>query len=139
MQAQIDENCWASLGGHKVLPLHFGGHALLCRQCAQGDKFGDTLDRELNGVVLPPQYADRTNWLHVIGKGPNVGKPCGKKHMVRFKRARHLSDNVQVGDLIMCPNTAQGADGIRVSPFAHYIYFIEESVPLAIYRTKDQQ
>jgi hypothetical protein len=132
MQEKTDKTIWATFGKHKVLPLHFGGHSLLCRQCAQGDRFGDTLDRAMNGVVLPPQYADRTNWLEVIGKGPNVGKPCTIKHMHKFKRARHLTDQAQVGDLVMCPNTAEGCDGIRVSPFAHYIYFIEESVPLAM-------
>lgn len=125
----------AYFGKVGVRPMYFGGHALLCRQCAQGNQVGpDELDRELDGLILPKQYADRSNWLEVLAKGPNVGKRCTKVHQKRFKRARCLSDQVCVGDLVLCPNTPDGTDGIRLSPFSKHIYFIEESVPLVIYR-----
>jgi len=123
------------MGGVKFKPLAFGGHSLLCRQCVQGEQVGnDELERALNGIMLPKQYAARSNWLVVVAWGPKVGTPCTKNHMKRFKRARFLDHYANVGDQILCANTPEGCDGIRLAPWSTSMYFIEESVPLAIYR-----
>lgn len=131
-------------------PIAFGGHCFYVRRCVVGEKFGDDFrDRMIKGIVLPQTVAnkkggftiqkdiwDRSQIAEVIAKGPRVGTPCSKDHMHRYKRARFLEDSVSIGDLLLFDNSNFNP-GILESPFASFEKFVEESVPIAIYRTGD--
>jgi len=118
------------------LPMAYNGHCLYVRKCKTGDKQADG-SYTVGGIHLPEMdrfYNAGSNnsfWAEVLGVGPNVGRPCPKLHGHRFRRARCLSDVAEVGDLVMLPPEDQG---IKRSPYADYEFFIEESVPLALYR-----
>jgi hypothetical protein len=100
--------------------------------------------RHLDGIELPEGYADRSRWATVLAKGPRVGKPCGKAHAKRYTilgadkvarpRARCLSDDVEIGDMVLCPTIGWEYDdiGIERSKFDPCEFFIEESKPCAI-------
>jgi len=118
-------------GGHTIRPIAFGGHCLYCIKSVTGEQVGENFfDRALDGIALPQKFANLQNQLKVLAKGPNVGKPCSKFHQRKFKRARWLDDQVQIGDIILCP---EQDPGIRMSALWPEIeFFIEESVPQVI-------
>ena len=127
-------------------PVAFGGHCYYVRRCVIGEQAGDDFrDRMLDGILIPQTVCnkkggftiqkdlwDRCNIAEVVAKGPRIGLPCSKAHMHKFKRARHIPDVVEVGDLLLFANENFNP-GIVESPFAEFEKFVEESVPLAIY------
>ena len=122
-------------GDLTFLPMAYSGHCYYVRKCKTGDVLPDGA-RALGGIVLPESdrlYNAGSNnsfWAEVVGIGPNVGRPCNEIHRHQFKRARCMADLAGVGDLIMMPPEDQG---IKRSPYADYEFFVEESVPLALY------
>ena len=136
------------LGNINLQPLMYGGHALYCRKCMIGDPVNDgTFQHKIDGIFIPQVAADNNKpfeegedlalWLEVVGIGPNVGKPCSKAHARLHQRAKWFGDYANIGDLIQCPN--MHATGIHRSPLASYEYFIEESVPVMIWRESDHK
>jgi hypothetical protein len=106
----------------------------------------DFMERAEKGIILPQAVTihsgvvtttrniwDRTTVAEVLAVGPNVGRPCSKRHMAKFKRARWLADTAGIGDLLMFEDK-NFQIGIEDSPFVDYEKFVEESVPIAIYR-----
>ena len=117
-----------ALGRDTIRPMHFGGHCLYVRKCKVGDQVGDNPnERMVDGIILPGIADERTTIVEVIAKGPKVGKPCSDKHAERFKRPTCVSDDVEIGDMLMVPIMH---DGIMRSPLAEFEYFIEETVPI---------
>jgi hypothetical protein len=128
--------------GDTILPMAYGGHSVYARKCLRAEA--------IKGIILPEYVRENRDqnfaWLEVLGVGPQVGKPCSKAHMHQFRRARCLSDVLQKGDLIMCPIRAEFGCGLQKSPLCGLDagsqgpeydppeWFIEESIPLMIYR-----
>jgi hypothetical protein len=112
----------------------YGGHCYYVRKCKTGDLQPDGT-RTVGGIVLPEMEGNAgTNnsfWAEVMGIGPQSGRPCPDIHRHQFRRARCIGDLAVVGDLVMLPAEDQG---IKRSPYADYEFFVEESVPLAIYK-----
>ena len=108
-------------GDINLLPLAYGGHCFYVRKCKTPE--------ELDGVVIPEVLQDTSQWVEVVGKGPRVGQPCPKDHMHRFKRAKCVEDDADVGDLLLCPNDHLG---IKRSEICAWEFFIEESIPYVI-------
>jgi len=143
----VANNAVTLVDGRKMVPTAFGGHCYYVRRCVRGKQFGpDFMDREEGGVVLPQVATirsgalvternlwDRSSVAEVVGVGPNVGKPCSKAHMKAFARARHIAQSAEVGDLLLFEDK-NFQIGIVDSPYADYEKFVEESVPIAIYR-----
>jgi len=140
------DNAW-EVGGYAVHPLVFGGHSLLAREVHAGeqDDDGNVL---VGGIVMPRQvrvgnsYVDVvkkiSNWLQVIGIGPRVCQPCSKAHMHVFGRCKCMSMAYSKGDLILVPDYAPNGVGLAKSPFSDEIWFVEESVPLAVWRGEQE-
>ena len=125
------------LGNRNLRPLYYGGHCFLVRKCFTGEQVGeDFFDRQLGGIILPQQTADRSLVVEVLAKGSMVGKRCSKEHKKFHNRPRCLSDDVKVGDMLLCPN--MDATRIQRSPLAEFEIFIEESLPLAIIETGEK-
>ena len=128
-----------SLGEVEVkVPLAYGGHALYVRKCMTGEQVGeDFWDRHLDGIILTQQRADYSLTVEVVAIGPRVGKPCTKEHYKHHeRRCRCMSDVYKVGDMLLCPN--DHPTGIQVSPLNSFEYFIEETVPIAIWREPNE-
>lgn len=120
------------LGTARLRPLYFGGHCYYTRKCTTGDQFGpDFWRRRLGGIEIPETAIEHSLTVEVLAIGPKVGKPCSKHHRKLFERVKCLDPCVRVGDLLLCPNRHSG---IQISPLVDYEFFIEESVPLAIWR-----
>ena len=115
------------------MPLAFGGHCYYVTKLTTGEPIkGESQDfwrRQIGGVELPETAVDKSVFVEVTHVGPQVGKPCSKLHMDRFKRVKCLNDIARVGDVLLCPNENPG---IKRSPLDKTEFFIEESVPLAI-------
>ena len=126
---------------YTILPMAFAGHALYCRKCIRAES--------LNGIILPDRVRENVDktfaWMEVLGVGPKVGKPCSKIHQHSFRRARCLNESIRVGDVILCPNRSPVGQGILASVlegeggskgvmFDQQEWFIEESIPVVIYR-----
>ena len=122
-------------GGERTIaisPMNYGGHCYYVRKCITGEQVGPRkMDRAIGGIFLPENYADRSQWVEVLAAGRNVGKRCAKWHAKKFGRARQLAGDTRVGDMLLCPNEGLG---IMPSPFGEEEFFIEESVPMAVYR-----
>lgn len=118
-------------GDCNILLTAFGGHCFYCIKSVTGQQHGDNFfDREIDGVVLPRRFTNLTNQLKVVGRGPNVGKPCSKFHRKKHARPRHLPNTVKIGDVVICP---EQDPGILMSPLWPEIeFFIEESVPICV-------
>ena len=141
----MNENV-VKLGDVSVRPLYFGGHALYVRKCKPGEKFGDDFNtRQIGGIILPtrrmdPEHpvddlSDWSQYVELLAKGPRVGTKCSKAHAKRYGRARRINMNAQIGDILYCPNDHE--NGIQKSPIVDFEFFIEESIPLAIWRNTD--
>jgi hypothetical protein len=70
---------------------------------------------------------EETCWVEVLGKGPKVGKPCSEEHAEKFGRDTVVVDDIEIGDIVLCPREHIG---IQQSPLALCEYFIEESLPI---------
>lgn len=109
-------------GVAKLIPLAFAGHCYYVRACENPDDVG--------GIILTERAKNKSLWAEVLAVGPNVGKPCEKKHQKMFSRPRTMGQHAPVGSLILCPcEDEQGIEDSPVSPGVEY--FIEESCPLA--------
>ncbi|MFZ4396802.1 MAG: hypothetical protein ACOYOU_14400 [Kiritimatiellia bacterium] len=146
--AQIATGCGV-LGDTNLTPLAYGGHAYYVRKCVIGEQAGkDFWVRQLNGIVLPDRVAmngglvdfmenpEAALIVEIIGRGPNVGRRCSKKHADLYKRARWFSEGASVGDYLLVPAENPGN---KRSPLCDDEYFVEESVPLAIYPNEQQK
>lgn len=116
-------------GEYDLTPMAFGGHCYYVRKSVSGKLAGDDplSDRQKDGIFLPETVADRSYTVHILAKGPRVGKPCDEFHAKKFDRDLCLPDEIQVGDMVVCPNMHLG---IVRSPVCAFEFFIEESVPL---------
>lgn len=119
---------------YNLRPIAFGGHCYYVRKGVVGDRVenAEAHVRQLNGIVLPETYSSWCQWVEILAKGPMVGKPCSKKHMKKFERARCINtQDVPIGALALCPNKNPG---IKISPVNREVEaFIEESVPFLYY------
>ena len=128
-------------GDLNVLPLAYGGHSYYVRKCKTPEM--------ADGIAMPDSVRERSYWVEVVGKGPNVGRPCNKSHRKEFRTklsvggrhrtgagylAKCIADVADVGDLLLCPNEDRR---IKRTPWCVYEYFIEESCPLAIVKSTD--
>lgn len=137
-----------SLGRANIVPTMFGGHCYYVRKCVRPEQDGgiflpeavytkvvvESVDEETGRMSRKEtgRWNDLQNnvcAVEVLAKGRRVGKVCSERHAKRFKRPVWLYDDVEVGDLLLCPQGEH--EGIRRSPLAEFEYFIEESVPYA--------
>lgn len=107
------------------------GHWLYCRKCKRPeprDKSGKVL------IVIPDRVKDSSNWLEVLAKGTKIGSQrTDESQVLKSKKARRWpSDDVKVGDMILCPDDHPW--GIVHSPFAldGVEFFIDAEVPIAV-------
>ena len=120
-------------GHESIRPLAFGGHCYWVRKCMTGRQVGnDKFDRMVGLLFVTQGWAERSLIVEVLAIGPRVGKPCAKRHMHYYKRAKYLEPQVEVGDLLLCPD--DNHPGIKVVPGIDCDYLIEEGLPLAIYK-----
>jgi len=127
------------LGDKNVRPLFYGGQCYYVRKATRGDRVGPNFwRRQLGGVEIPETAVDYCLTVEILAKGPRVGKRCTKQHAKTHNRPRQIDDNLAVGDLVLCPNRA-GAEGtsIQKSRYVDYEFFIEEAVPLGVWREED--
>jgi len=105
-----------------LLPMKYGGRSFYCRKCKQVAP---------EGLVLADITEDFCFFVEVLGIGPNVGTRVTRGVAKRMKRPRQLPEEIQVGDILLCP---KGNDiGIeRARGLSNHEFFIEESVPLGI-------
>lgn len=117
------------------------GHWLYVRKCKVPDIYDKATKKLL--LVMPEwvkNFAEKPYaWVELIAKGPKVGTLAqGDYAKTRKHRgyARHIPDEMQLGDLIMIPNQPWR---MMHSPFApHGIeFFIDETVPLCVYRPEE--
>jgi len=109
-------------GGETVQVL---GHWLYCRKCATPEL--------ADGIVIPEELREASNWVEVLAVGPKVGRPreWSKKKLRERKVARCLPDYYRVGDLLLMPNTHPW--GLKRSPINPMDEFwVDEAIPLAI-------
>jgi len=134
--------CWHDYGGVKLMPMHFGGHALYCRKCRPGEAV-DGLEhiRALDGIVLPETIGDRSQWVEILAVGPKVGDNCSKSHASRLRRDWVEKHGVEESRRSNMPRSVVGflayiavKDDPRIwqSPISPDEFFIEESLPAAI-------
>jgi len=127
----VGENCDIDIS-----PIAFGGHCVYVRKCRPGQQFGDDpAMRQIGGIVLPDwtqydkkrwkSHSDKCEWVQVLAKGLNVGRPASKYHQKKFGRARWFGDAIEVGMLAHVKQ--EKGDGIKRSPISDCEYFIEES------------
>ena len=135
-----------TFGNRDVAPLKFGGHCYYVRRCMNGEMVDPDAPwrRELDGIELPESFADRSRWATVLARGPAVGRPCGEAHRklhsekcadgISRPRPRCVQDNVEIGDMVLCPSLGWTYDdiGIERSAFDKNEFFIEENKPRAI-------
>lgn len=120
------------LGDDNVRPLMYSGHCYYVRKCITGDQYGDFWEREVGGIAIPSTVAEYSTTVEVLAKGVRVGARATKIHCNKYgNRPRHIVDNVRIGDRLFCPNRGLG---IQISPFTEDEFFIEECVPLGIWR-----
>jgi len=121
------------LGDKTLLPLAYGGHCYYVRRCTTGEMVdGEFWRRQMGGVEIPESAITRSQVGEIIGRGPRVGRPCiSRRHREHHKRARWFSDGANVGDFVLIPS--EDDPGIKRSELGNAEFFIEESVPLAIY------
>ena len=127
------EKC-GELGDVRLMPIAFGGQCYYVRRCKTPDVIG--------GIEIPVTAQEYSDWFEVVGVGPNVNKPCSKEQQRQFKRARHIVDVAEVGDLVLCPRITQNNThtGVRRSPVCwDYEAFIEISVPRAIWKQRGRE
>ena len=118
-----------------LTPLAFGGHCLYCRKVKMGEQDAEKHLRRVGNIVVPGRALDNAAhvkfvFAEVRAKGPRCGMPCTKAHMTEHKRCRCMSDCYRVGDMVLLPFYSPS---VKDSPFAEDEWFIEESVPLAIF------
>ena len=121
----------------KFLPLAFGGHCYYCRQDLTGDQWGEgVMDREIGGIAIPNESADRCQFVTVLGIGPRVGMQPSKAHKIQYGWSDRLAlvSDVKVGDkLLIAQAPDQTSVRLKRSPLNWQDeVFIEESLPDAI-------
>ena len=126
--------CWHDYGGVKLMPMHFGGHALYVRKC-------ETVVEWAGMITLPDSFKDHTNWVEVLASGPCVGTMCSEQHAEDYRaedvdkygmgiaRRAHCIASEMKGVLALLPID----DDVRIwqSPIDPKEYFVEESLPVA--------
>ena len=123
------------LGNITLSPIAFDCHCFYVRKTLTGEQVGEShMDRAIGSIVLPHSLVDYSNWCEVIGIGKNVGKPCSKRHMKKYERAKCLDNQVEVGDMVLIEDLPP--KGFIRSPICNYEFFIEESVIKAIYKSE---
>jgi len=134
----MDEATVLTVTGTKV---HLLGHWLYVRKCKRPDVVDATGRVLIEMPNLAKNFADHLfSWVTLIGKGPKVGKlATGEYGKLRFRRgyAKHIPDEMKLGDMLLIP--------IQPWRFMHSPYwpedgiefFVDETVPLCIYRKED--
>lgn len=110
-----------------------GGHSFLCRKNVTGERYHDGrfYERHINGIAIPDSAVEKNYTVEVIAKGPKVGQRCSKVHRKEYKRPYRLTDMVEIGDILLCPNRGKGLLRSRI---VDYLFDIEENTPYAILR-----
>jgi hypothetical protein len=128
----------------KFVPLAFGGHCYYTRQCTRYE-VDENGHPKVNGLYLPDHHKDYTSQVEVLIIGPRVGQERSVEHRTKYdcrnpgeldpkKRMlgpKRVAKDVQVGDILLCPNEHSG---ILRSPLGANEYFIEENVPYYRFR-----
>ena len=85
-------------------------------------------------------YEQPWAWTELLAKGPLIGKPAtGNYWKLRKARGyvRCLPDEMQVGDLLLIPNQPWRFMHSPYAPTKGIDFFVDETVPVCIYRKEE--